>query len=74
MHEQISATQPGEGGITGQIRLRENIAEIYGAIGSYRGKPTNLQIKALEIYDLQVQDYANKIDLLIKTTLPKAMK
>jgi len=68
MHEQISATQSGEGGITGQVRLRENIAEIYSAVGNYRGKPTNLQIKALDVYDKQVQDFAAKIEG-IKTRL-----
>jgi photosystem II stability/assembly factor-like uncharacterized protein len=74
MHEQISATQPGEGGITGQVRLRENIAEIYGAVGGYPGKPTNLQIEALEVYNQQVKDFASKIDLLIRVELPKFIK
>jgi hypothetical protein len=68
MHEQISATQPGEGGILGQVRLRENIAEIYSAVGNYRGKPTKLQIKALELYGKQVEDFAPKIEG-IKTRL-----
>ncbi|TSA33071.1 MAG: glycosyl hydrolase [Porphyromonadaceae bacterium] len=68
MHEQISATQGGEGGITGQVRLRENIGEIYAAVGGYRGRPTNLQIKALELYDKQVQEFATKIET-IKTRL-----
>jgi len=74
MHEQISATQSGEGGITGQVRLRENIAEVYSAVGGYPGKPTNLQIKALENYDNQVKDFASKIDLMNKTDIPKVIK
>jgi len=74
MHEQISATQSGEGGITGQVRLRENIAEVYSAVGGYPGKPTNLQIKALENYDNQVKDFASKIDLMNKTDIPKVTK
>jgi photosystem II stability/assembly factor-like uncharacterized protein len=74
MHEQISATQPGEGGITGQVRLRENIAEIYGAVGGYSGKPTNLQIEALEIYNQQVKDFAAGIDRLISGENQKAKK
>ncbi|MFA5816066.1 MAG: hypothetical protein WC865_10640 [Bacteroidales bacterium] len=69
MHEQISATQSGEGGITGQVRLRENIGEIYMAVGNYRGKPTNLQIKALELYDKQVQNFATKMETMMKTRL-----
>jgi hypothetical protein len=64
MHEQISATQPGEGGIAGQVRLRENIAEIYGAVGQYRGKPTNLQIRALEVYSKQVKDFGARSEEL----------
>jgi photosystem II stability/assembly factor-like uncharacterized protein len=74
MHEQISATQSGEGGITGQVRLRENIAEIYSAVGGYSGKPTNLQIKALEIYKKQVLDFAAKIDVMKKTEISKVIK
>ena len=62
MHEKISATQPGEGGIAGQVRLRESIAEIYSAVGGYRGRPTNLQIEALALYQKQVTDFGKKID------------
>jgi photosystem II stability/assembly factor-like uncharacterized protein len=64
MHEQISATQPGEGGIAGQVRLRENIGEIYSALGQYRGKPTNLQIQALEEYWKKVKAFGEKIEAL----------
>ena len=71
LHEQISATQSGEGGITGQVRLRENIAEIYSAVAGYPGKPTNLQIKALENYDNQVKDFAARIKIIKKNDIPK---
>jgi photosystem II stability/assembly factor-like uncharacterized protein len=71
LHGQISATQAGEGGITGQIRLREDIAEVYGAVGGYPGRPTNLQIKALENYNNQVKEFSAKIDNIIKNDLPK---
>ncbi len=64
MHGQISATQPGEGGIAGQVRLRENIGEIYMAVGGYRGKPTNLQLKALELYGNKVQEFETRIESL----------
>lgn len=70
MHEQISATQSGEGGITGQVRLRENIAEVYSAVGGYPGKPTNLQIKALDNYSNQVKAFATKIDDIVKNRIP----
>ncbi|MCU0376883.1 MAG: hypothetical protein MUC78_01350 [Bacteroidales bacterium] len=74
MHEKISATQSGEGGITGQVRLRENIGEIYGAVGGYPGKPTDLQIKALDNYAQQVKSFGSKIDLMIQTDIPKLLK
>ena len=59
MHEGISATQSGEGGILGQIRLREKIAEIYSALGGYEGAPTNLQIKALDLYQGEIDKLKN---------------
>jgi photosystem II stability/assembly factor-like uncharacterized protein len=71
LHEQISATQAGEGGISGQVRLREDIAEVYSAVGGYPGRPTNLQIKALENYNNQVKEFSTKIDNIIKNDLPK---
>ncbi len=61
MHESISATQPGEGGIPGQIRLREKIAEIYSALGGYQGAPTNLQVKALDLYSGEITALREKL-------------
>jgi len=74
MHEKISATQSGEGGITGQVRLRENIGEIYGAVAGYPGKPADLQIKALDNYARQVKDFGARIDLLLKRDLPALIR
>ncbi|MBE0667033.1 MAG: hypothetical protein IH593_05090 [Bacteroidales bacterium] len=74
LHEKISATQAGEGGITGQVRLRENIGEIYGAVVGYPGKPTNLQIKALDNYGNQVRDFGDRIDSMVKTEIPKVIR
>lgn len=61
MHERISATQSGESGIPGQIRLREKIAEIYSALGTYEGAPTNLQLKALELYQKEIDALRNAL-------------
>ncbi len=54
IREGISATQAGESGIPGQVRLREKIAEVYGAVTSYDGAPTNLQVKALDLYQGEI--------------------
>ena len=67
LHEKISATQPGEGAITGQMRLREYIGEVYSAVSGYLGRPTNLQLKALDLYDRRVSELSAKADSLAAT-------
>jgi hypothetical protein len=74
MREQISATQAGEGGITGQVRLRENIGEVYGAVAGYPGRPAELQIRALEHYAGQVKEFEKRIDDLIRNEIPEMRK
>ncbi len=74
MHEKISATQSGEGGITGQVRLRENIGEIYGAVAGYPGKPADLQIRALDNYTRQVKDFGERIENMIAKEMPGLIK
>ncbi len=61
LHEKISATQAGESGIPGQIRLRERIAEIYGALMNYQGPPTNLQLKALDLYQSRIDELRSEV-------------
>jgi photosystem II stability/assembly factor-like uncharacterized protein len=74
MHELISATQSGEGGITGQVRLREKIAEVYNAVGGYSGRPTNLQTRALDNYGTQVKTFGSQIDNIVNNEIPKIIK
>ncbi len=64
MHHEISATQPGEGGVAAQVRLREKIAEVYSAIGGYDGKPTSAQIAALDLYTKQVAEMQARLDAM----------
>ncbi|HNV99457.1 MAG TPA: hypothetical protein PKL06_08825, partial [Chitinophagales bacterium] len=65
IHAGISATQPGEGGLAGQVRLREQIAEVYGAVAGYEGKPTNVQMDALSKYTKEVADIKAELEKLI---------
>ena len=44
-HKEISATKYGR--ITGEIRLRDRLAGIYGGVMSYQGKPSETQINRL---------------------------
>ncbi|MCX6249183.1 MAG: glycosyl hydrolase [Bacteroidetes bacterium] len=52
LHCKIVSTK--EGKMTGEERLREKIAFIYGSILSYLGRPTNSQIEALAGFIKQV--------------------
>lgn len=61
LQESVSSTQAGESGIPGQIRLREKIAEIYSALGGYEGAPTNLQLKALDLYQGEIDQIRLKV-------------
>lgn len=70
LHGSISATQPGEGGLAGQVRLRERIAEVYSAVSSYEGKPTNVQADALKKYQAQVDAIRKELAALQSGDLP----
>jgi hypothetical protein len=55
LRKEIVATTEG-GAITGEERLRENVDEIYGAINSAEGRPTNYQMARIDALDRQLQD------------------
>lgn len=46
MRKELLATK--QGNITGEVRLREKLGEIYGDVMSYQGRPTNSQVTRLE--------------------------
>jgi hypothetical protein len=60
--------------LSGQVRLRENIAEIYGTLYACRGRPTDPQIKELGLYESQVKNFASEINVLNKTGLTKSTR
>ena len=55
LRKEIVATTEG-GAITGEERLREHTDEIYGAINSVEGRPTNYQLARIEALDRQLKD------------------
>ncbi|MFN3939457.1 MAG: hypothetical protein ACK4IY_02645, partial [Chitinophagales bacterium] len=64
MHEEIVSTQQGEGAIVGQVRLREKIGEVYGAVMEYGGRPTEPQIRALNFYVDEVKKIEERLNTL----------
>jgi hypothetical protein len=55
MHSKLVATK--EGKVTGEERLREKIAFIYGSMISYLGRPTDSQLTGLN-------DFVKEVDKL----------
>ncbi len=63
VRKQIVATTEG-GAITGEERLREHTDQLYGAILSYDGKPTDYQIANTEALQRELTDVTNDFQKL----------
>ncbi|HZP66102.1 MAG TPA: hypothetical protein VFB32_07325 [Rudaea sp.] len=71
VRKQIVATKEG-GAITGEERLREHTDELYGAITSYDGKPSEYQLARIDALNKEFDDIANEFAAIEKNDLPKA--
>lgn len=60
LRNEILATKEGQ--ITGEVRLRENLGDIYGGVMGYLGKPTDSQLERLDLLEIQVKDFRKKVD------------
>ena len=70
LRKEIVATKEG-GAITGEERLREHLDQLYGAINSYEGRPSDYQTKNLDLLDGQLTDLEKRFDALAKGDLVK---
>lgn len=61
-------------GISGEERLREKIAEAYGAIARYDGKPTDSQLEQLENGTQDLEVIKKEFEGLIKNSLATVNK
>jgi len=73
MHKELVATTVTSA-ITGEEKLREKIGDIYSAILSYQGKPTQSQINRLANLSKEVTVRRGIIDNLMETELPNLDK
>lgn len=71
LHKTLVATKVGR--ITGEQRLREKIAEVYGAILGYQGKPTASTLEALSVYEAEFKAAQEKYKSLA-AQFPKIQK
>lgn len=67
MRKELVATK--EGSITGEVRLREKLGEIYGAISNYTGKPTQSEITQLTSITKEIKAVQQTVDQVMTTEL-----
>lgn len=67
LHKKMVATQTG--GITGEEQLRERISSIYGSIVNYQGRPTQTQIDALEVLEVEVEMNNDEVNRLLASDI-----
>lgn len=71
-HKYLVATR--EGNITGEVRLREKLSEVYGAISNYSGKPTNSQLDRLAVIAADLKKVQSQIAKVIGEEIPTLNK
>lgn len=71
IRKKIVATKEG-GAITGEERLREHMDQLYGAIMSYDGKPSDYQLARIDALQHELSDVATDFANVEKTDLAKA--
>jgi len=72
MHKELVATK--EGAITGEEKLREKIAQLYGYIMFYKGKPTDSQMVRLNDLEKEVNVKNESLQKIKQTDLVKLNK
>ncbi|HEY3103113.1 MAG TPA: hypothetical protein VGJ69_05950 [Pyrinomonadaceae bacterium] len=64
LRRKIVATKEG-GAITGEERLRENLAELYGSVNGYEGRPTQAQVDRADAIAHELADVVKDFDAWI---------
>lgn len=72
MHKELVATK--EGNITGEEKLREKIAQMYGYIVFYKGKPTDSQMARLNDLEKEMNVQNESLQKIKQTELVKLNK
>ena len=69
MRKKIVATKEG-GMITGEERLRENLAQLYGSVVFYEGRPSTTQVERSAAIERELGDVSKDFDRWIARDLP----
>ncbi|HLL76338.1 MAG TPA: hypothetical protein VK421_13890, partial [Pyrinomonadaceae bacterium] len=67
----LVATREG-GGITGEVRVREKVGQLYGSINAYDGRPSRSQLDRIAELGKELSAAVAEFDALAKKQLPAA--
>jgi hypothetical protein len=70
LRKKIVATREG-GAITGEERIRERVADLYGSLVFYEGRPADYQLAAIEALTRELADVRTEFDAFISKSLPQ---
>jgi hypothetical protein len=69
LRKKIVATKEG-GAITGEERLRENLADLYGNVNNYEGRPSQTQVARADAIARELADVVKNFDDWLAKELP----
>ena len=69
LRKKIVATKEG-GAITGEERLRENLADLYGNVTNYEGRPSQTQVERADAIARELADVVKSFDDWISKEMP----
>jgi photosystem II stability/assembly factor-like uncharacterized protein len=70
LHQQLVATKEG-GWLSGEEELREKMADLYGAVNGYEGRPTRSQIDEVKVIEARLGDLSGRIAAVEKAQIAK---
>jgi hypothetical protein len=69
LRKKIVATTEG-GAITGEERLRENLADLYGNVNNYEGRPSQTQVERADAIARELADIVKSFDDWVSKEMP----
>ena len=70
IRKKIVATREG-GAITGEERLRERVADLYGSLVFYEGPPATYQLAAIDTLTRELADVRTEFDAFTAKSVPE---
>jgi hypothetical protein len=68
LHQQLVATKEG-GWLSGEEELREKLANLYGSVNAYEGRPTRSQLDDVKVLEARLADLSGRAAAIEKAQL-----